>query len=50
MDEDCLPLCKDFEFTAQESGLDCKIHYIDKLGHEYPDTFKTIVETFLDKQ
>ena len=36
-DQDCLPQCKTFEEEALAKGYDCSIHYIENMGHEYPE-------------
>jgi len=46
-DADCLPLSTLFASKAHELGLQCTPVFIDGLGHDYPDTFKTVVEKFL---
>jgi hypothetical protein len=45
-DEDCMPQCLRFEAKAKAYGLKIDVHYIDGLGHDYPDNFEEIVSFF----
>jgi len=46
-DEDCLPQCQLFEKKANELDLEIKTHYIDGLGHDYPENFQELVLRFM---
>jgi len=46
-DEDCLPQCQLFETKAKELGLKIKTHYMDGLGHDYPENFQELVLSFM---
>lgn len=46
-DEDCLPQCKLLETKASEMGLNIKAIYIEKLGHDYPENFNEIIQSFI---
>jgi hypothetical protein len=46
-DKDCFILNKLFEAKALKVGLDCEIHFIEGLGHEYPENFKKLIRGFI---
>jgi len=46
-DDDCFTLCKLFEAKAHEFGLDCKVLFLEGLGHEYPENFNELIRGIL---
>ena len=36
-DDDCMPLAERFAEAAKEKGVQVSTHWIDSLGHQYPD-------------
>ena len=48
-DADCAPLIETFMTLANERKLNCHCHWVDNIGHSYPDDFSAITKKLLRK-